>query len=274
MLTEPEPAGGRFGASLDVTIDLPLASAGSRGLARGIDTVVYLLVNVAVGSLLGVLLGGLYLSGVVSGIEGAGVLIGLFLVLLFVFQWSLATSVELWMRGQTPGKKLLGLRTVRDDGGSLTLVPALLRNLLRVDSFPVISLVDLAVMYLHPSSKRLGDLAAGTVVVDEGWPAERRTWSPALSAADVALLQIWFARAPDLDPARRALLAGRLITRLASGNPGLQQADVLDASLFDESGNLSSHVEPVSALERLAPRVVPPADPRVEAPDVPTNAAG
>ncbi|MDP2308113.1 MAG: RDD family protein [Pseudomonadota bacterium] len=243
MPTEPGTEGGRFGASLDVTIDLPLADVGSRGLARAVDAVVYLFVQLAFAVVLAFALG----LGYAADIAGLGLLAGVFFILYFVFQWSLGTTVELWMRGQTPGKKLLGLRTVRDDGGSLTLVPALLRNLLRVDSFPVISLLDLVVMYLHPSGKRLGDLAAGTVVVDEGRAAEARTWPPALPAADVALLQIWFARAPDLLGPRRAAIAARLVARLAKGHPGL-----LDAALLEAGG------QPVGALERLAPRAGTP----------------
>jgi uncharacterized RDD family membrane protein YckC len=235
----PDPEGGRFGAGLDVTIDLPLATAGSRGLARAIDTLVYLVVQLVTGTVLGVVLYFVWAAGAL----GPGPLIGLFFLLIFVVQWSLATSVELWMGGQTPGKRLLGLRTVRDDGGTLTMVPALIRNLLRVDSFPIAGLVDLAVMLLHPSSKRIGDLAAGTVVVDEGKPTPPRTWPPALSAADVALLQLWFARAPDLTPARRAHIAGRLVARLAPAYPGLDAA-----------------AAPIGALEAFVPLVTPPAD--------------
>jgi uncharacterized RDD family membrane protein YckC len=254
--TEPEHGSGRFGASLDVTIDLPLASAGSRGLARGIDNLIYMFVNLVVAMAIGGLLGGLYATGVVSGIEGVGILVGVFFLLLFGFQWSLATTVELWMRGQTPGKWVLGLRTVRDDGGSLTLVPALLRNLLRLDSFPVVALLDLVVMFLHPSSKRLGDLAAGTVVIDEGRPAEARTWPPALRASDVALLQLWFARAPDLAAPRRAAIAARLVARLDTNHPGLLDTPPAEAG----------PAEAVGVLERLAPRVAPPAAPAPAAP--------
>ncbi|MES2644032.1 MAG: RDD family protein [Myxococcota bacterium] len=254
MPTEPEHGSGRFGASLDVTIDLPLASAGSRGLARGIDSLIYMFVNLVVAMAIGGALGGLYAMGVVSGIEGAGILVGVFFLLLFGFQWSLATSVELWMRGQTPGKWVLGLRTVRDDGGSLTLVPALLRNLLRLDSFPVVALLDLVVMFLHPSSKRLGDLAAGTVVIDEGRAAEARTWPPALRAADVALLQLWFARAPDLAAPRRAAIAARLVARLNTSHPGLLDTPEAGPAPVDAS-------EAVGVLERLAPRVAPPVAP-------------
>lgn len=239
MPTEHESGGGRFGASLDVTIDLPLAAAGSRGLARAVDTLIYLFLQIVTGSVLGGLLFAVYLTEVV----GAGVLIGIWFVLVFVVQWSVATSVELYMRGQTPGKRLLGLRTVRDDGGTLTFVPALLRNLLRVDSFPVLGLVDLAVMFVHPASKRLGDLAAGTVVIDEGSPAVARTWPPSMSATDVALLELWFARAPNLAAERRAAIAARLVTRLVPAYPTLLDPDA--AGVF----------EPVGALERLAPAV-------------------
>lgn len=72
------------------------------------------------------------------------------------------------MNGQTVGKSILGLRTVRDDGSALTFTNVLLRNLLRpVDGLPILNPLGLIAMLLSPRAQRLGDLAARTIVVRE-----------------------------------------------------------------------------------------------------------
>ena len=76
---------------------------------------------------------------------------------------------ELLMRGQTPGKKALKIRVMRDDGTPVTANEVLVRNILRaVDFLPFGYALGAAVMFPSPLSKRLGDLAAGTIVVKEG----------------------------------------------------------------------------------------------------------
>ncbi|MFN7142381.1 MAG: RDD family protein [Myxococcota bacterium] len=243
VLPDARPAdldAGRFGASLDVTIDLPLAGAGSRGLARVVDLLLLMAVQFVVAVVLGLGVVGALLVTVGFDDPSAtviGIAVGAWLLLLFVIQWGFLTWLELYTRGQTPGKKLLKLRVVRDDGGSLTLVPALLRNLLRLDAIPGGTVIDLALMLWGDQGKRLGDLAAGTVVVDESGETPPRVWPPALSAREVALLGVWFARVADLDPTRREPIAARLRARLDATHPGLVPAD--DSA--------------VRALERLAP---------------------
>lgn len=75
-------------------------------------------------------------------------------------------ALEWGMRGQTPGKRLFRLRVMDGDGLRLTFGQVVLRNLLRpADQLPVAYLVGGVAMLLSRESKRLGDLAAGTVVV-------------------------------------------------------------------------------------------------------------
>lgn len=81
-----------------------------------------------------------------------------------VFEW-------LW-NGQTPGKRMLKLRVIRDDGRPLTLWEAIARNLLRIcDAVPgfVIPIysVGLIVIFLSSRDQRMGDIFAGTVVIRE-----------------------------------------------------------------------------------------------------------
>jgi uncharacterized RDD family membrane protein YckC len=98
--------------------------------------------------------------------------------LLFLFMASEMAYFVFWEttnRGRSPGKALLGLRVVRDGGLPLDLSSSLLRNLLRiVDYLPTNYLTGFIAMLVSPEGKRLGDLAAGTIVVrlDRSEPAE------------------------------------------------------------------------------------------------------
>lgn len=229
----------QFGASLDVGIDLPLAAAPSRGMARVVDIVLLSVFQAFVVTVLLLVVAGAALAAG-DALDGPyiGILAGLALLVLFVLQWFFLTGLELYTRGQTPGKKLMGLRVVRDDGGALTLVPALLRNLLRLDTIPGAVVLDLALMLWGSSGKRLGDIVAGTVVIEEIASGQARSWPPALAAAEVNLLETWFARVPDLDADRREPIAARLVDRLDAAHPGL----------------LQRNASAVVTLEALAPR--------------------
>lgn len=81
-----------------------------------------------------------------------------------VFEW--------WWNGQTPGKRLLKLRVIRDDGRPITLWEAIARNLLRIcDAAPgfiiPIYSIGLVTIFLNDRDQRVGDIFAGTVVVRE-----------------------------------------------------------------------------------------------------------
>ncbi len=91
---------------------------------------------------------------------------GVVLLTAFVVEWLLPAWFEAQMGGQTPGKRLFGLAVLNDDGTPLRWPGALTRNLLRaVDFLPFLYAFGLVTMLLNRDFKRLGDLAAGTVVV-------------------------------------------------------------------------------------------------------------
>jgi uncharacterized RDD family membrane protein YckC len=88
------------------------------------------------------------------------------------------TVSEAFFRGRTVGKLALGLRVVRDDGGPVRLRHALVRSLVGVAVEwpglvlpPITWIASLATMTVHPLGKRLGDLAAGTMVIHDRSPA-------------------------------------------------------------------------------------------------------
>jgi uncharacterized RDD family membrane protein YckC len=133
-------------------VELTLSPAGPipRALAWCTDLAIRSVVYIAGASLWGVF-----------GSGGAG--IGM--IVAFLLEWGYPVYFE-YKTGSTPGKQALSLRVVLADGAPLTLGSAMLRNLVRfVDFFPVGYVVGLISCLFTQRFQRLGDLAAGTLVV-------------------------------------------------------------------------------------------------------------
>ena len=93
---------------------------------------------------------------------------GIVLLGAFFLEWLLPAWLEAMWNGQTPGKRAMGLRVLNDDGTPVRWPGALTRNLLRAADFlPLFYGVGLIAMLANRDFKRLGDLAAGTLVVYE-----------------------------------------------------------------------------------------------------------
>lgn len=150
--------------------------------------------------------------------------LGLTLILLFLLEWFYPVVFEL-RSGATPGKRALGLKVVSDSGAPVDLTASLVRNLLRTADFlPLCYGFGLVCMLLNRDFKRLGDLAAGTVVIYQTPPAAKSSLptgparAPALplDAEGQRLLVNFAERSAALSPARRAELAELLPTLTAS----------------------------------------------------------
>ena len=138
-----------------VTFSLPLAGPVPRALAFFLDAVIMITV-------LRILALFLNPFAKLLGDFGAG---GYFLMQCAFMEVSRACCELLW-RGQTPGKKVFGLRVVDEGGLKLRPLQVIVRNLLRcIDILPGCYAVGGAVCFLNRRSQRLGDLAAGTVVL-------------------------------------------------------------------------------------------------------------
>lgn len=136
-------------------VELTLSPAGPmpRALAWAIDLSIRGVAYLAVGSLMAVL--------------GSGGM-GLAMIGAFLLEWGYPVFFEL-RSGSTPGKRALALSVVHVDGSPLTLGSALLRNLVRfIDFLPIGYLVGLVSTLLSSRFQRLGDLAAGTLVIHTG----------------------------------------------------------------------------------------------------------
>jgi uncharacterized RDD family membrane protein YckC len=111
---------------------------------------------------------------------------GIVLLTAFFVEWLLPAWFEAAWRGQTPGKRALGLAVLNDDGTPVRWPGAMTRNLLRaVDFLPLLYGIGLVAMLANRDFKRLGDLAAGTVVVYQ--PAKKLAAARIPQAAAVAL---------------------------------------------------------------------------------------
>lgn len=106
---------------------------------------------------------------------------GIVLLTAFFVEWLLPACLEALWHGQTPGKRALGLRVLNDDGTPVQWAGALTRNLLRAADFlPFLYGVGLLSMLANRDFKRLGDLAAATVVVHD---PEKRLAAPNIAQA-------------------------------------------------------------------------------------------
>ena len=154
----------------NVDLQRRLAGIGSRFVAGLLDTLLMvgaLTLLVLVSLLFG--LGLLPFGRDLAGRAGQWVLAGLF-VLVFLVYWGYFVLFETWMNGQTPGKWYMRIRVVQQEGGGLSFQAAAIRNLLRaVDVQGGYAVAGLA-MFLTNKVQRLGDLAAGTVVISEEIP--------------------------------------------------------------------------------------------------------
>lgn len=143
-------------------ISVRLAGLGSRVLAHILDLVVVFAFLYTLYVVLG-------LMGLSGGLHQAVVLMSLFLVPLLYF----ILLEGLW-NGQTPGKKAMRLRVRLIDGTPISFGSALLRNVLRpADTLPAFYLLGMMVIFFNSQSRRIGDLAAGTIVCLEPDPEPR-----------------------------------------------------------------------------------------------------
>lgn len=116
---------------------------------------------------------------------------GLLLVTAFMLEWFYPVLLEVWWNGTTPGKRAFGLAVLNDNGTPVTFGASVIRNLLRVvDFLPMLYAFGLLSMLLNRDFKRLGDLAAGTIVVYRDRPPVRAAIPAARAIASPVLLSL------------------------------------------------------------------------------------
>jgi uncharacterized membrane protein SpoIIM required for sporulation/uncharacterized RDD family membrane protein YckC len=166
--------------------------------------------------------------------------IALTVFMQFAVIWGYYLLWEGFGDGQTPGKRLLGIRAVRDGGYSVGFSASAVRNLMRiVDLQPVFSYgAGLVSIAMTKNGKRLGDIVAGTIVVRETMVRQpARTEVPKSRAVDApvhaqlddqefTLLERWADRRSALDPERRRALTMQVAERLERAlSPGVSASE-------------------------------------------------
>lgn len=208
-----------------------VADIGSRFLAILIDTliqgVIYILFAIAA-----IVLGnGFTQMDLPRWLVDASVIV--LLLALFLIQFGYFLFFEIFLNGATPGKRLFHLRVIKDNGYPLSPMDAIIRNMVRViDFFPFAYGVGVIVMFSNTRAKRLGDYAAGTIVVkmrDEVRlhhltpvtnvappSAEAQTQTRQLNEADIALAENFLNRRAQMtNPSKMTLdIAQRLATKM------------------------------------------------------------
>jgi uncharacterized RDD family membrane protein YckC len=242
-------------------LELPLAGVGSRALAFILDFLIQLIPIVIAMVVVVVSLSlQVFEKNDLQGLsEGRVPLLAsaLFSAILFATNFLYFTIWDLVSRGQSPGKRALKLRVVRDGGLPIDARSSLIRNLVRtVDMLPGFYMTGVLSMFLTDEHKRIGDFAAGTLVVRDipevagdvsalfqaVAPAASRaapassspsSSSPvvALGAADRALVRDFLDRRAALPPATADRILRQLIDNLAPRagiDPLLPAEQILD----------------------------------------------
>lgn len=262
-----------------VALDLRPAALPSRVVAGLVDVLGQLLVLLLVAGL------ATAVSFDISDAAAQALGIVVLVVVLIVYP----VTFETLLRGRTPGKAAVGLRVVRDDGGPIGFRQAFVRGL--AGAFlerPGVTffVAGVATSLLNPQGKRLGDLLAGTVVVQERvavkggtvatMPPPLAGWAAQLDlsglSTELALsVRQFVSRADSLTPAAREDLGQRLVSAVTAAvgppPPGTPGWAVLSAVLAErrrrEELRLTERpaTEPAPAAARQEPEAPPPAAP-------------
>jgi uncharacterized RDD family membrane protein YckC len=207
-----------------------LAGLGSRFLALCVDTAIQVAVLIAIVTLAA------FSTRGVTGIAGTlrltdktlySALTAAVVIIIFLLFYGYFIAFEKLWNGQTPGKRLLGIRVVRDGGYPVELAGSIVRNLVRIAEFAVgFYCLSAISMVLSSENKRLGDYAAGTIVVrDRGFEVrDFRAWRrpgpgddhvssgplAALTAEELALVDRYHARRTSLAPTSARAAAAKI----------------------------------------------------------------
>ncbi len=235
MITPPAISRGRTNSLVirlpeGVDFALPLAGPLSRFLALAVDFGVYISICAVVGQVISIF-----------RVLSADVALAVIVLAYFLVPIAYGIACEWLLRGQTLGKRMLRLRVMDATGLRLSFSQVLMRNLLRaVDSLPALYLIGGMVCLLSRRGQRLGDLAAGTVVVR--LPEEKTT--------DLAALGLQF----KFNSLREnAVLAARLRQRVPPAVAAIALRALLRREQLDPEPRLEIFRELAAQLKALVP---------------------
>jgi uncharacterized RDD family membrane protein YckC len=224
-----------------IAFSYDLAGVGSRFLALAIDFSIQIVAVILIVWAL-VALSGHARPGYVV-LRGAdrvayNLTIAFIVAVVFLIFFGYFIAFETLWNGQSPGKRLLGIRVVRDGGYPVDFMASLIRNLIRIGEMALgFYAISAVVAVLSPLNKRIGDIAAGTIVIRESRmesPEQmlREVAEPVYAATayvsgeERSLIRRFLERRHDLVAARRVSLAHQLADRVRPRVPtDLQRLD-------------------------------------------------
>ena len=201
-----------------VSLELVLAGVGSRFVARLLDTLIQGTIILALGI-------------VVYVVPSPGIVRAIARILVFVVLFGYDIPFEVLKDGRTIGKSAAGIRVVGARGEPVSFLASAIRNIMRLfDFLPLLYVIGVVSIVASHDDQRLGDLAAGTVVVRDRFPglAAMRSapvtvpaysvasWDvSAVDAAELATIQRFLDRRLDMAPHVRGYFAARLAADVA-----------------------------------------------------------
>lgn len=247
-----------------VAFQYEIAGIGSRFLAQFIDVLVIAIIQIVI------TIGAGALGGIFNSIQVFG-LVELILTFILIAGYFLISEAA-W-NGQTLGKRYVRLRAVGDHGEPLTIGQAAIRNLVRVvDFLPAFYAIGIITMFSNSRAKRLGDFAAGTLVVRD---RERVSLYDLASTAPAAALEpkpvssIWSTPSTEpaaagepsaaidrpVDPALRRLVVAYAARReLLPASRRAEVARSAEPALRAALPDVVANAGPLAALDQLAER--------------------
>jgi uncharacterized RDD family membrane protein YckC len=245
-----------------VAIEMPLAGIGSRFIALLIDTLIWAA---------GLIVLGLVLWAFKPALQAFSNLsyqwtVAVFTITIFLLNWGYFTLFEAFWHGRTPGKRVARIRVIQQSGRAIGIFESMARNFIRyVDQIPFFYAVGVIAVFATRQHQRLGDLAAGTLVVRDreqetplwGDTGTRTFTAPAfpqptaiaephasvalsssgiarLSASDLEVLEGFFARRLDLPLPTRQHLAQRIAEAIRAKS-GLKMPPDVSVETFLEA---------------------------------------
>jgi uncharacterized membrane protein SpoIIM required for sporulation/uncharacterized RDD family membrane protein YckC len=226
-------------SSLDISVEVEtpeqialaysVAGIGSRGAAAALDSIICF-VTLALLALILLFTAGYAGVHLGKANTSAGWIMAAYVMAQFIVTWGYYVLFEGIWDGQTPGKRIMKLRVVRDGGFSVTFAASAVRNLLRVVDAFGFYVIGIFVALMSDSRKRIGDIVAGTFVVKEertklqsgaSTRPEKRDGQlfAVLSDEEYSILERYVERRSTMDPARRDAIVAQLARRFANHLP-------------------------------------------------------
>ncbi len=245
-----------------VAIQMPIAGIGSRFIALLVDYLIWIPSILIVGKIFSIFLPSLTAFNRLSGQWAFAI----YTFLVFLFNWGYFTLFEAFWNGRTPGKRVARIRVIQRSGRAIGIFESMARNFIRyIDMIPFVVpyAVGTIAIFVTRDHQRLGDLAAGTLVVrdriEEAPISTESTrtftaniFAPAiptpepsagftlpdhgvakLAASDLQVLESFFARRLDMPLTTRAALAQRISAAIQSKS-GLEPPPGVSVETFLE----------------------------------------